>query len=160
MLLEGLKTAAAINHNPGNSEGVMWPFRRRRTGEEVYLDDLSKLPEPSPVIKYVNLLLMDLAERADSVFTLQSDEPLPALSPGWAKGVEVIPTYSEVVGRLTKLTRSHHTDSVQARGGRIEIFVGKVGAVNMHVGISNDGQTVTISVERLGKNASLPVRSR
>lgn len=128
----------------------MWPFRRRLRAEEVDLRGLTLITDP--VVHYVNLLLCSMSEQSQSVFTLRADAPLPPLSPRYGPWAEPMPTYEDVAQRLRHLAGMEQTGEQPTKSGRIELVSGTVGAVTFHVEVSEDEETMTLRVERLGRS--------
>lgn len=136
----------------------MWPFTRRPRGVQVDLGYLARHQVTDLVTKYVNLLMIDIAQGTRQTVTLRADEPLPALSPAWNQPVDPRPTYAEAITRIRHLLTEDRSGGASPCGaGPVQLFVGSVGAVNLHVSFGSDDATVTVAVERLG--ASWPVRS-
>lgn len=100
----------------------MWPFRRKTPGE-IDLDDLQSLVESSPVKRYVNILLLDLAKTGeDALCTLSKSHPLP--SPAFCTWEEEIPPFEKVRNRLKVMAGVDPVVSHEPVKGRIELSIG------------------------------------
>lgn len=98
----------------------MWPFRRKIMAEEISLSDLEGVVERSPAKMYVNLLMIDLADRHTNTCELSPHAPLP-YSMMWT---EPLPSFEEVRNRLKILAGLNPVHYASPISGRIELGVG------------------------------------